>query len=43
MVDIIITTPINNKKSITLYNIALVPGFFINLVLFSKAIEKGIY
>ena len=42
-VDITIMTPNGSKRNIMLYNVALVPSFFTNLVLFSRIMGVGIY
>ena len=42
-VNIYITSPSGMTEEITLSHVTLVPGFFTNLVLFSRAKEVGIY
>ena len=42
-VDITINLPTGQTETITLSHVALVPGFFTNLVSFSRAKHAGIY
>ena len=42
-VDIIVTSPVGKKESITLREVALIPGFFTNLVSYSRAKTAKIY
>ena len=42
-VDITVDTPTGRRESITLQHVALIPGFFTNLISFSRAKDANIY
>ena len=42
-VDVLFTTPTGQQMTIPLRHIALIPGFFTNLISFSRAKEAGIF